>query len=259
MADSTVVGIARAEYLAALESTGMTGHPGGAAGTETLIGWLDIRQGERVLDLGCGTGYTASFMARRHGARVVAADLQPGMLTRTKKRAKKEDVTDAVVPVAADAHHLPFREGSFHAAVVESVLVFCDVPVALAELYRVLKPGGRLRCNELTIAGTVAREKLRQLTATFGIAPSVTTADEWTDAIKAAGFTGVTADVKPLDWLDVSLLTPLRTDGIRRYLAALARSLADPKIRKISRRKAAFLRSGLVRDMRSGLYSGKKP
>lgn len=251
--------ITRAEYLDALESSGLTGHPGGVAGTRTLIGRLGIKCGERVLDLGCGTGFTSCLIARDRGAYVVATDLKPGMLIWARKRERREHVVDAVRLVAADAHRLPFKDGSFDAAVVESVLVFCDVPVALAELYRVLKPDGRLGCNELTITGAVAGKKMKQLTATFGIAPAITTEDEWTGAFEAAGFTDVAAEVKPIDWLDVSLLTPLRTDGIRRYLTALAKSLTDPKIRKISRGKSAFIRSGLMHDMRSGLYWARKP
>ncbi|OPY28794.1 MAG: hypothetical protein A4E28_01318 [Methanocella sp. PtaU1.Bin125] len=254
-----MVDITRDEYLEALERAGLTGHPGGIAGTRALIGRLGIRPGERVLDLGCGTGYTSCLMAREHRADVVAADLRPGMLAWARRRAEKERVTDAIRLVAADAHHLPFREWSFDAAVVESVLVFCDVPVALAELYRVLKPGGRLGCNELTVVGAEAREKMRRFTASFAIAPAVTTEDEWTAAFRAAGFTGVAADVRPIDWLDVSLLSPLRTDGLRKYLSVLLQSVTDPEFRKISRGKRAFLASGLLRHIRSGLYWASRP
>jgi SAM-dependent methyltransferase len=169
------------------------------------------------------------------------------------------EYTPAIDLLAADAHRLPLRDASFDAAVVESVLVFCDVPVALAELFRVLKPGGRLGCNELTINGTVALEKMRTFTATFGVAPAVTTEGEWTRALKDAGFADVSAEVKPIRWLDVSLFTPLRTDGVRRYLSALLKSVTDPRIRKISRGKKAFLASGLLRHMGSGIYLARKP
>ena len=134
--------ISKAEYLEALERSGLTGHPGGIAGTRTLIGRLDIRRGERVLDLGCGTGYTSCLIARTAGCGRRGNRPQAGMLAWARKRARREHVADAVRLVAADAHHLPFKDGSFDAAVVESVLVFCDVPVALAEIFRVLKPGG---------------------------------------------------------------------------------------------------------------------
>jgi ubiquinone/menaquinone biosynthesis C-methylase UbiE len=254
-----VTEISKEEYLKALESAGLTGHPGGVASTKELIRRLDIRRGERVLDLGCGTGYTSCRLAKRQSATVVAADLQPGMLAWAKKRAVREHVTDAVHLVAADAHHLPFRDASFDAAVVESVLVFCDGPVALAELFRVLKPGGRLGCNELTISDEMGREKMKVFSATFGVAPSVTTRDEWVRAIKDARFGDIVAEVKPIDWLDVSVFTPLRTDGLRRYLSGLIKSVTDPKIRKISRGKKAFLTSGLLQHLGSGIYLARKP
>ena len=251
--------ISKDEYLEALESSGLTGHPGGIAGTEALIGWLDIRRGERVLDLGCGTGYTTCLVAKRLGTTVVGADLRPKMLGWAKKRAVREHVTDAVRLVAADAHRLPFRDASFDAAVVESVLVFCDVPAALAELFRVLKPGGRLGCNELTIIGEVGREKMKNFNATFGVAPAVTTEDEYARVLKNAGFADIVTEVKPIEWLDVSLYSPLRTDGARRYLSGLLKSVTDPKIRKISRGKKAFLASGLLKHMGSGIYLARKP
>jgi SAM-dependent methyltransferase len=251
--------ISKAEYLEALERAGLTGHPGGIAGTETLIRRLDIRQGERVLDLGCGTGYTSCLIARQQGAKVVAADLRPGMLTWAGKRVRRGHISDAVCLVAADAHHLPFKDGSFDAAVVESVLVFCDVPVTLAELYRVLKPGGRMGCNEVTTLQRMSPKEREQFRGSFGVVPLTTTADEWTGAFKSAGFVDIIADVKPIDWLNLSLFTPLRTDGLWRYLAAIVKSLTDPKIRKISRLKTAFIRSGLMRDLGSGLYMARKP
>lgn len=250
--------ISKEEYLEALESSGLTGHPGGVAGTEALLRGLGIRRGEPVLDLGCGTGYTACLVAKRRGAIVIAADLRPKMLSWVRRRAFKEHVTGAVHLVAADAHRLPFRDASFGVAVIESVLVFCEVPVALAEVYRVLKPGGRLGCNELTIIGAVAREKLGQLKVTFGVASGVTTADEWARALKDAGFADIDAEVKPVDWLDVSVFTPLRTDGVKRYLSALLKSVTDVRVRKISGGKKEFLASGLLRHMGSGIYLARK-
>jgi SAM-dependent methyltransferase len=253
-----MVEISKAEYLQALARSGLTGHPGGIEGTETLIRQLGIRQVERVLDLGCGTGYTSCLIAKKHGADLVAADLQPEMLKWVERRAGKERVVNTVHPVAADAHRLPFKDVSFDAALVESVLIFCDVPVALAELYRVLKPGGRLGCNEVTSLRPLSGEQLGQFRASFGVVPLTMTADEWAGAIKAAGFVDVTADVKPIEWLNLSL-TLLRTDGLLRFLAATVKSLTDPKMWKLYRGKGAFLRSGLMRDLGSGLYLARRP
>ncbi len=251
--------ISKEEYLGALESAGMTTHPGGIAGTKELIRRLGIRRGERVIDIGCGTGYTACLMAKRYGATVVAADLQPKMFRWVKKRALREHVVDAIHPVVADAHRLPFRDDAFDVAVIESVLVFCDVTTALTEIYRVLKSGGRLGCNEVTALRPLSKEQRDLFREMIGVTPATKTGDEWTAAFRSAGFVNVIEDFSPIDWLDLSLFTPLRTDGVKRYLRALAMSLADPEIRRISRKKAAFIRAGLMRDLGSGIYLAHRP
>lgn len=247
------------EYLELLEHIGITSHPGGTAGTNALIGQLGISPGERVLDLGCGTGHTACLIAKRHNAGVVAADLRPGMLTWAQKRALREGVTNAVRLVAGDAHRLPFKDGSFDAALVESVLIFCDVSTVIAELHRVLKPGGRLGFNELTSARPISGEMVDQLAAFFGFRPTILTAGQWCSALNDAGFIDISSDSKRIDLIDVSLFTPVRTDGWKRYLSALVKSFTDPKVRKARQKKNTFTGLRLLREIDSGLYRARKP
>jgi ubiquinone/menaquinone biosynthesis C-methylase UbiE len=100
--------------------------------------------GERVLDVACGTGVVARLAAERVGAdgRVVGLDLNPGMLV----VARSLLVEAAPIEwVQATAGRLPFPDGSFEVVCCQLGLQFFpDRAAALAEMARVLVPGGRL-------------------------------------------------------------------------------------------------------------------
>ncbi|MBT0565906.1 demethylmenaquinone methyltransferase [Williamsia sp. CHRR-6] len=97
---------------------------------------LDLHPGDVVLDLAAGTAVSTEELAKS-GAHCVAADFSLGML----KAGHRRDVPK----VTADALSLPFGDETFDAATISFGLRnVADVSVALAELRRVLKPGGRL-------------------------------------------------------------------------------------------------------------------
>lgn len=99
---------------------------------------VDLQPGERVLDLAAGTG-TSSVPFAKAGARVVAVDFSLGMLEVGRRR------HPGVPFVAGDGMRLPFADGVFDAATISFGLRnIHDRMVGLAELRRVVKPGGRL-------------------------------------------------------------------------------------------------------------------
>lgn len=94
--------------------------------------------GERILDAAAGTGTSSAALARS-GASVVAADFSPGMIAEGRRRHPELEF------VLADAEKLPFDQESFDAVAISFGLRNVEHPLAaLAEFYRVLKPGGRL-------------------------------------------------------------------------------------------------------------------
>jgi demethylmenaquinone methyltransferase/2-methoxy-6-polyprenyl-1,4-benzoquinol methylase len=100
---------------------------------------LDLRPGERVLDLAAGTATSSAALAGS-GADVVGCDFSLGML-QVGRRAGH----DGVDLVAGDALRLPFADGSFDAVTISFGLRnTADAGLALAELLRVTRPGGRL-------------------------------------------------------------------------------------------------------------------
>jgi demethylmenaquinone methyltransferase/2-methoxy-6-polyprenyl-1,4-benzoquinol methylase len=99
---------------------------------------LDVRAGERVLDLGAGTG-TSSLPFAAAGAQVVPCDFSLGMLAHGKKRHPHLALT------AGDATRLPFGDGVFDAVTISFALRNVqDADAALREMRRVARPGGRL-------------------------------------------------------------------------------------------------------------------
>jgi demethylmenaquinone methyltransferase / 2-methoxy-6-polyprenyl-1,4-benzoquinol methylase len=103
-----------------------------------------VRPGDRVLDACCGTGDLA-LEAQRAGGRVTGLDFSGRMLERARRK------SSAVEWVRGDVLALPFSDGSFDAVTVGfGIRNVADLEAGLRELARVLRPGGRLGCLEIT-------------------------------------------------------------------------------------------------------------
>jgi SAM-dependent methyltransferase len=110
--------------------------------SEQLVADLGVRPGDRLLDVGGGTGNTALAAARRD-ADVVCSDLVPELLEYAVRRAEVEGLS--LGTEIADAGELPFPDASFDVVVSTFGVVFAPDPEQAArELLRVLRPGGRL-------------------------------------------------------------------------------------------------------------------
>ena len=108
----------------------------------SLVEFAGIRDGEAVLDVACGTGVVAITAARR-GARVRGLDLSPALLEDARRNAA---VINAEIEfLEGDAEELPYADASFDVVLSQFGHMFAPRPeIALAEMLRVLKPGGRI-------------------------------------------------------------------------------------------------------------------
>jgi ubiquinone/menaquinone biosynthesis C-methylase UbiE len=116
--------------------------------TDELIGLAEVRTGERVLDVACGTGIVARRIAPVAGGsgKVVGLDMDPGMLRVASSSSAQ--VRPKIEWREANVNSIPFPDGSFEVAFCQHGLQFFpDKLAALKEIRRVLTPGGRIALN----------------------------------------------------------------------------------------------------------------
>jgi ubiquinone/menaquinone biosynthesis C-methylase UbiE len=238
-------------------TAGITEHMGGIGATERLLDRCRVAPGQRVLDLGCGTGYTAALLARRYQARVTALDINRELVAAARRRALRAGVSDYVDTLQANAHAVPALGNSFDVVIVESVLVFCETPHVLAEIWRVLRPGGVIGINELTLRQSPP-EPLHILLQDI-LHMHLGAEQEWREYLEQAGFVNITASVNALRIRD-QLIGHVVIDGLRAYLASIVRGVADPAIRRV------FCTRAMLHAARQflpyvgyGIYAATKP
>lgn len=119
-----------------------------------------IQPGEKILDIGCGAGVdslVAAFLVGPTGE-VAGVDPTPEMVARARQNARLAEVTNVNFQ-EADAENLPFPADTFDTVISNSVFnLVVDKPKALAEVYRVLKPGGPFLLADQVLVGEMSEE-----------------------------------------------------------------------------------------------------
>ena len=133
-----------AALLEALETSRAA--PSSQHKADRYLALLDAQRGERILDVGCGGGWLSREVARivQPTGQVVAIDSAQAAIDMAVDRSA-QSCPEVLRYERADAAALRFSNGQFDAAACVSMLAFCDQPAqVLAEIRRVLRPGGRL-------------------------------------------------------------------------------------------------------------------
>jgi hypothetical protein len=144
-------------------------HPGGETSTRRALELLDVGPGHRLLDVAAGSGTSALLAAREFGCEAVGVDYGAKAIGDAQLAAARAGLGSRARFVVGDAERLPFADGSFDAVLCEcSLSTFADKPRAVAEIRRVLRPGGGVAVSDVVAEAERLPEQLRGTVAMLG-------------------------------------------------------------------------------------------
>jgi demethylmenaquinone methyltransferase / 2-methoxy-6-polyprenyl-1,4-benzoquinol methylase len=136
-----------------------------------MVGAVKAEASERVLDVATGTGLVARQLVRCYGCEVVGLDQSPQMLEASQARLDAEErLAERVSLVRGEAERLPFADREFDHLTFTYLLRYVDDPGAtMAELARVVRPGGRIASLEFAVPRRVVWRRLWELYTRVGL------------------------------------------------------------------------------------------
>ncbi|AKB42491.1 class I SAM-dependent methyltransferase [Methanosarcina vacuolata] len=184
-------------------------HVGGLTSTRKLAELCRIDSTKKVLMVGCGSGFSACYLAREIGCEVVGIDISKLSIEEAKERAKNQGVSDKAKFIVGDAHALPFEVGAFDAVITEFVSQFLDRETAFKEFARVLRFGAYVGINEMYREKEIPAKAAKEIAQAekiigeiTGLPFSLLSPEEWKEELERAGLKDVNVRMcKPIRYL----------------------------------------------------------
>ena len=185
------------EPSAMYDATELAGLPRGAVraslGCGNPLAVAELRAGERVLDLGSGAGIDVLLSAKRVGptGRAYGVDMTDEMLNLARANASAAGATN-VAFLKGRIEAVPLPDGSIDVVISNCVVnLSVDKPAVLAEMYRVLAPGGRIGVTDIVADNALSLAERAERGTYVGCIAGALSFSEFKDGLVAAGFTEV--------------------------------------------------------------------
>jgi arsenite methyltransferase len=215
----------------------------------------ELQAGEVVLDLGSGGGIDCFLAARQVGpeGRVIGLDMTPEMIMLARRNARKMGATNVEFRYG-EMEEIPLPDRSVDVVISNCVINLSpDKDAVFGEVFRVLRPGGRMNVSDIVIDGELPQAIRQSLNAWAGCVAGALDESEYLAKIRAAGFEAVevlsreTTELgDPSEWEDVQLLVAgpdgeiVEGEAAQALLAEaglsphdLARKIASVKVRAL--------------------------
>ena len=249
-------------YFDMLAEMGHTKHIGGLAATRRLMELINPQEKDSILDVGCGVGIAATFLAQRYGCHVVGVDITPRMLARARERAERKGVTASTDFRVADMHALPFEDAYFDAVIAESVICFSgNKEQVLTEMIRVVKPGGHVAFTEATWRILPPPNMVRMMAHSLGLPEGMLQHEAWQAVLESSALEQLVAEEYPITFREEARNQYNRID-ISDYLRTFGRFLkvvVKPAYRTIYREALSSQPASYYTYVGYGVYGGVKP
>ncbi len=163
-------------------------HPGGEEGTRRALELIMLGPGDRLLDVASGSGASALLAAREFGVTVTGVDYSEQVVLAATAAARDERLSYRVRFARGDAEDLALPDDSFDAVLCEcSLCTFPDKERAVAEITRVLRPGGRVAISDVVVDHDRLPEELLGPVATIACVGSALSRSGYEELLAGAG------------------------------------------------------------------------
>jgi len=157
------------------------------------VALASLKEGETVLDLGSGPGMDCFLAASRVGknGRVIGVDMTPEMLDRARRNAAKGDYSNVEFRLG-EIENLPVADSAVDVVISNCVINLCpDKKRVFSEIYRVLKPGGRLMVSDIVLNKELPESLKKSVAAYAGCIGGAALKSDYLQIIKDAGFQNI--------------------------------------------------------------------
>jgi len=157
------------------------------------VALASLHEGDIVLDLGSGAGFDCFLAAQRVGAsgRVIGIDMTPEMIAKARENAQKSNYNNVEFRLG-EIEHLPVADNSVDVTISNCVInLVPDKRTAFAEIFRVLKPGGRLMISDIVLLKELPDFIKNSAAAYVGCISGALMKDEYLKTIRETGFEAV--------------------------------------------------------------------
>ncbi len=192
--------------------------PGGPEEVSRVLAGLDLT-GKSILDIGCGTGAITLSLVQDHGAaHAIGIDVESVVCTRARTRAEQAGASDRVTIQQVTPGPFPFENGHFDLVFSKDSIIHIENKEALAqEVFRVLRPGGVFAASDwLSSDDTPPTPEMQRYIDLEGLGFQMASAQRWTAALEAAGFTNVATNSRNAWYRDIAIEELATLSGPRR-------------------------------------------